>query len=200
MGCIVDSNGPFLGYLHDGKKMKVHSAGVEMLSREGVHLSNGEVVDTQAVIYATGWEKGASGLFNTEDAVKLGLPVKVADEPENSRKLWGELDSMATDHVRDRFPALFDTRPAFAERLPKPKTTPYRLFRQIIPIDLAAEGDTSIAFTGMLTTSQTTLYAELSALYAVAWLEGLLSEQIQGLGREKMRWDVAVGNALWKPE
>ena len=153
-------------------------------------------MDTRAVIYATGWEKGASGLFNTEDAVKLGLPVKVADEPENSRKLWGELDSMATDHVRDRFPALFDTRPAFAERLPKPKTTPYRLFRQIIPIDLAAEGDTSIAFTGMLTTSQTTLYAELSALYAVAWLEGLLPEQIQGLGREKMRWDVAVGNAF----
>lgn len=88
--------------------------------------------------------------------MRLGLPVKIEDEPKQSAKEWGELDSVATEHVRQMFPALFETRPEFAERIPSLKTTPYRLFRQIIPIDFAAAGDRSVAFTGTLTTSQTT--------------------------------------------
>ena len=85
---IVDSNGPFLGYLHDESKMKVHCASVKCLAGDGVHLSTGEVVDVGAVIYATGWEKSSSALFSTEEAVKLGLPVKVEDEPQHSAMEW----------------------------------------------------------------------------------------------------------------
>ena len=195
---IVDSNGPFLEYLHDVSKMKVHCAGVGKLEGNAVHLSTGQVVDVGAVIYATGWEKNSSSLFSMEDAVKLGLPVTVVDGPKHSAKEWGELDGMATYHVRQMFPALFETRLEFADRLSKPKTTPYRLFRQIIPIDLAASDDRSIAFTGTLKTSQTKLYAELSALYAMAWMEGLLPEQTEAMGRDQMRWDVPVGNAFMR--
>lgn len=46
---IVDSRGPFLEYLHDEGKLKIHRASVERLSGEGVHLDDGEILKADAV-------------------------------------------------------------------------------------------------------------------------------------------------------
>ncbi len=127
--------------------------------------------------------------------MKLRLLVKVEDEPEPSAKEWDELHLAPTEHVRDIFATMFETRPEFAEGLPNPNKMHYRLFTHVVPIDLAAGGDTRIASTGALKTNQIILYAELSTLLAVVWIEGMLPERIGAMGGDEMRRDTAVGNA-----
>jgi hypothetical protein len=56
----------------------------------------------------------------------------------------------------------------------KPATlTPFRLFRHIAPPKLAARGDRSVVFLGCLLNSAVPTYGEVSALWAVAYLEKL---------------------------
>jgi hypothetical protein len=50
------------------------------------------------------------------------------------------------------------------------------MYRQILSPELIAQQDRSIAFAGFVSTIQTSMCAELMALWAVAWMEDLLSK------------------------
>ena len=63
------------------------------------------------------------------------------------------------------------------EKEEKQPTTPYNLFRHIISPWCAANNDRSIAFVGMTATAFTTTVSDISALWAVAWCEGLLDQK-----------------------
>jgi dimethylaniline monooxygenase (N-oxide forming) len=181
-----------LDYLHDGSKLKVHKDTVTHLSHNGVHLATGYTIDAQAVVYATGWQKSGP-LFDANTTVELGLPIKLSHEPPANAKLWSYLHDKADSRVKDILPELKNP-PNFG--LTAPTTTPYRLYRNVIPPAFAARGDRSIAFTGMLVTSQTIVFSELSALYAVAYMENLLPSQLPSLG--SMNEDIAFINAWTK--
>lgn len=189
---IIDSNGPFIEYLHDENKLQVVRAGVTHLSSTGVHLTTGATIAADAVVYATGWEKSPA-FFSSEDAIDLGLPGPLSQESVETAKEWKTLDSAAEVYVKATFPALTNP-PDF--NLPAPCKTPYRLYRNIIPPNFAARDDRSIAFTGMLVTSQTAFYSELSALYAIAYMEDLLPDPLPNA--QDMKQDVATVNAWMK--
>ena len=190
---IIDSNGPFLEFLHDESKLKVHHASVTHLSGEGVHLSTGDTIAADAVLYATGWEKAPS-FFAQEDIQDLGLPISVSDEPLSSATHWASRDAEATARVNELFPGLAEPPKSFEQAAAG--RTPYRLYRNIIPPNLAARGDRSIAFTGMLVTSQTVFFSGLSALYAVAYLEDMLPTPLPSL--DAMETNIGLVNAWMK--
>jgi dimethylaniline monooxygenase (N-oxide forming) len=189
---LIDKNSSFLQYMHDESKLKVHRDTVTHLSNEGVHLASGGIIKAQAVVYATGWQK-SSTLFDAHTTAELGLPIQQSQEPLASAKLWSRLHEQADSRVKALLPEL-QNAPEFG--LPPPTTTPYRLYRNVIPPNLADRGDRSIAFTGMLVTCQTIVFSELSALYAVAYLENLLPSPLPSL--DAMNEDIALINAWTK--
>jgi dimethylaniline monooxygenase (N-oxide forming) len=170
---IIDINGPFLADLHSGEKLTVHRNSVSTLSRHGVQLSSGLVLPADAIIYATGWTKSPSFVPGAL-AAELGLPIPLsADTAE-----WSALHARADARVVKLFPALANPpKPSLDPQL----RTPYRLYNHILPPALAARGDRSLAFTGHLITSQTAFFSELSALYAVAYMENLLPKPLPSL-------------------
>jgi dimethylaniline monooxygenase (N-oxide forming) len=189
---LIDKKCSFLDYLHDESKLKVHKDTVTDLSRNGVHLATGYTIDAQAVVYATGWQK-SSPLFDADTTVELGLPIQLSHEPPANAKLWSYLHDKADSRVKSILPELKNP-PEFG--LTAPTTTPYRLYRNVIPPAFAARGDRSIVFTGMLVTSQTIVYSELSALYAVAYMENILPSPLPSL--DSMNEDIAFNNAWTK--
>ena len=186
---LIDSKSSFLDYLHDESKLRVRKATVTHLSSAGVHFADGQVLRADAIAYATGWEKSSS-FFYMETTLDLGLPVKLSEEPTATTVAWSRLHTAAEKKVKSTLPELTNP-PEF--NLPKPTKTPYRLYRNVIPANFAAHGDRSIAFTGMLITSQTVIFAELSSLYAVAYMENLIPSPLPSL--EQMNEEIALSNA-----
>jgi hypothetical protein len=76
-------------------------------------------------------------------------------------------------------PILADPPPHFERAR---DTTPYRLYRHILPSALAAAGDRSLIFLGLVTNIQTSIYDEVSALWGISWLEDLLPRKSNNNG------------------
>ena len=167
---LMDKKSSFLEHLHDHTKLSVRRDIVTRLSNAGVHLAIGETINADAIVYATGWEKSSS-FFDKETTIELGLPIEMSDEPALGAEAWAKLHQQAGMKVKATLPEL--QHPPNLNLLQATKT-PYRLYRNIIPPKLAAKGDRSIALTGLLVTAQTVIFSEISSLYAVAYMEGLL--------------------------
>ena len=96
--------------------------------------------------------------------------MPLPSQPANLEAHWDHLDREAEKELRDRFPIL--TNPP-RYRSSAAETTPYRLYRHILSPDLIARNDCSITFLSLTGSAHTVTYAELSALWAVAWMGGL---------------------------
>ena len=71
--------------------------------------------------------------------------------------------------------------------------TPWRLFRTIASTKLAAAHDYSLAFVGLVSNNQVANHAEISGLWAVAYLEGKLANRPVGsVLDDKLKMDTDV--------
>lgn len=123
---------------------------------------------------------------------ELGLPVPKDSLLSSEAGYWKYLDDEAEKQVLDIYPILAEPPKNAVDR--KHDTTPYRLLHSIIPPKLAAQDDHSIAFLGQTATTQHALFAETSALWAVAYLEGMLK-----LGtKEELDRKIALENAFMR--
>jgi len=167
-----------------------------------LELSNGSTVESDAVIFATGWQMGYMALFDPTLAPELGLQMSVDLQPRDYRQNWEGLDQAAEEKVFSQYP-LFKDPPAYLNldtRQPR-NTTPLRHFRLMVPPALAARHDRSIVFLGNLVTGQVTTYAEVCALWSVAYMEDMLPPgPFNALldDRKAMEHDIAATNAYFK--
>ncbi|MCJ1283792.1 hypothetical protein MMC26_003123 [Xylographa opegraphella] len=99
--------------------------------------------------------------------------------------------------VLDLYPALRDP-----PRQPPPrKTTSYRLFRTMVSPKLAAAHGYSLIFIGLVSNNQVSMHAEISALWAIAYLTGKLAQAPVGVLLDdagKMNVDVAAMTTFMK--
>jgi dimethylaniline monooxygenase (N-oxide forming) len=79
--------------LHSGDLIEVHRASMTSMSGTTVSLSNGETKLSDAVVFATGWDY-KSTIFDTPDAINLGVSDPLEDQDEVTAQYWDEL------HVR----------------------------------------------------------------------------------------------------
>ena len=147
-------------------------------------LGNGTTIPTDLVILCTGYTHNL-GTFAEDLCVQYGLPSK-----SNVSFKWAELDRQAEEKVNSQLPYL--EHPPKTVKTNAAGTGPARLYRRLISPSMAAEGDRSIYFPGLIHSVFTPLVAEMQALWGVAYLQGRLDLPDQ----EVMEEEVAAFN-VW---
>ena len=175
----------------DGTLIHIFRESIVSMSENSIQISDGQAIEADAVVFATGWSPSHSALFDPNTAVELGLPIALPEEDPAEASYWRELQVAADKTVLDLYPVLRDP----PRQPPQSKTTPYRLFRTIVSPKLAAVHDYSLAFVGLVSNNQVSTHAEISALWAVAYLAGKLTDAPVGPmldDQRKMDVDIAA--------
>ncbi|KAF2865789.1 flavin-binding monooxygenase-like protein-like protein [Massariosphaeria phaeospora] len=148
--------------------ISVHIADISRLSEHTVHLSNGESLDADVLIFGTGWKDAPQLRFVTER--ELGLPGFAS--PSANRFI-----AKADAEILEKCPKLKDQP---EPREVKPMTDdatelakePYRLYRFMVPPAFIASR--TLAFAGAYRSPATTIIAQVQALWITAFLDNQL--------------------------
>jgi dimethylaniline monooxygenase (N-oxide forming) len=161
------------------------------MSESNITLSNGEILPSDAVVFATGWDY-KSDIFEPSVAIELGISAPLQYQDATTAAYWDHLHSQAEKDVLETLPMLKSPPPHYERPVDH---TPTRLYRYVLPSSLAAKQDYSLVLLGLVTSIQTSISAEVSALWGVAWMEGML-EQINPLpSKAAMDYEIAKVNA-----
>jgi hypothetical protein len=139
-------------------KIIVHLADIDNLDKNTVHLSNGESIETDVLLCATGWKKESSIKYSN---LEMGIRGSEADRVS----LIQESDKQ----ILDMFPSL-KFQPVL--RYEPKNEDPFRLYRFMVPP--AAVEKRNIAFAGLASTVSTATFATVQALWICAFFEGKL--------------------------
>ncbi|KAL4953793.1 hypothetical protein BDW69DRAFT_205621 [Aspergillus filifer] len=160
----------FFDLVRDGK-VRVHIADVERLADGGyIYLSNNERIVTDALICCTGWKETPGIQFLPKDVSnRLGFLGNTDIITEQLREEVNQL-------IPSQFPKLYTQPPLKKKRgvVTARERHPIRLTRFMVPPAMLA--DRSIVFLGYAQTLNTTLLAEVQALWAAAYLNNDLSD------------------------
>jgi dimethylaniline monooxygenase (N-oxide forming) len=154
------------------------------MSGNTVSLSNGETIPADAAIFGTGWDL-RSTLFDPADALESGANVLLKDEHTATSAYWQKLQAEAEKEVLETLPIL-NAPPPYHE--PDIEYTPLRLYRYILPSSHVEKNNRSLVYLGLVINTQTSIYAEVSALWGVSWMEGLLDIS---QSKEELGYDIA---------
>jgi len=167
----VHENSKFMDMVRERKLIHVHRASVSSFSKRCVHLPSG------AAVFATGWTTNQPTVFDPSLLPDLGLPFPIEQEESEIDKHWTELGRACESRLRTVFPMLAKPPPEILEydkqHARDSATTPFRLFRNIVPPNLAARGERSMIVLGTLINTNVPTYAEVSSLWGIAYLENM---------------------------
>lgn len=156
-------------------KIRIHIEDIDHLSAKHVHLADGKVLDSDALICATGWKTLPSINFLPEGLTeRLGLP--------NASSKPNELERKADSKIFSTFPKLQQQPLLNAHYKPlrgdpekeQSLNEPFRLYRFVVPADPELMALHNIGFAGMAWSLSQPLIAELQALWLAAYLNGNL--------------------------
>lgn len=183
-------------------KINVHSAEVSRLSDRTVLLSNGDTINADVVLCATGWKHTPPIRFLPDGMdIKLGLP-HLSSNPDT-------LAARADAEILARFPRLRD-QPQLSvtptsESLPEEKgggsdvpteIRPYRLYRFMVPP--AFISDRSIGFVGAVMSLTTSICAQTQALWITAYLDGRLPLPVASSRAGEEEATATEDDVLWE--
>ncbi|KAF2727507.1 FAD/NAD(P)-binding domain-containing protein [Polyplosphaeria fusca] len=195
---LIHKGNPVLEEIHKANRIKVHVGEIDHLSPSALFVrsktssetsSNLEEIPTDAILWCTGF-KPSTTFFSPADAEDLGLPIAFSAQTPATQQRWRDLHAAADAENLATFPHL---RPWPIHASKEPHTN-YRMYRQIISPRTIAANDRSICFAGFISNSQTAFASEITALWGVAWMEGLLGRDRFG-SEEEMEFDVAKTHA-----
>ena len=185
----------FYALIRDGK-VEAMRTDISHLSAGAVHLGSGEQIATDALVAAIGYDyTSAVPLFPSDKRVAWGCPVPATIDDG----LHSSLELRADEELLNRFPAL-RTAPTPPERLPT-GMTPWRLFRFIAPPSQVAQpaAKRNLAFLNAITSYQTTIKAELTSLWAWAYLhDELPGLQAKGVTEDEARYEATLWSRFGK--
>jgi len=177
--------------IHRGENIKVHRANIISMSGSTVQLSNDSSLRSDAVVLCTGWDSTCK-ILDPATSHELGISAPLESEDGDSTKYWNELASRADSEVLKMLPRL-GKPPLYNKK--KVLNTPNRLYRYILPPTLAARDDRSLIFLGQVVNTMTSILSEVSALWGIAWMEGLLDMSHGIPPKEDMDYEIAKLNA-----
>jgi dimethylaniline monooxygenase (N-oxide forming) len=160
-----------------GKLIHVHRASVSALAQHDAELSDGQILPCDAAVFATGWKMNQTSVFDGSTTQDIGFPLPLEQEPPDQAKQWDVMDRKSNLQIKALFPMLAHPPSEVVEYDEKHShpatTTPFRLFRSIVPPKLAARGDRSLIVLGTVINTRVPILAEVSSLWGIAYLENL---------------------------
>ena len=144
------------------ERIHVHSADVEKLSKDTVHLTDGTELKADALICATGWRKESSIRFINFGPAGIGLP--------QSKEEQVQLAEEADEKLLNLYPRLRKQPELSFQQV----GDPFRLYRFIVPP--ARINYRNFAFAGMVSSVLTTTSANAQAIWISAFLDGRLDK------------------------
>ena len=171
---------------------------IHSIKGKTAYLNTGSALATDFVIMCTGWGDHF-GMFDAELKAKIGLPTHggLAGAPrqcsEKAREPdWDDYDAAADKEVCERLPFL--ARPPNVKHPPllePSRQRKWRLYRRVVPMTLAEQGDRSLAILGQIHTVQTPLVAEVQSFWAILYLLG----EIKLPSADTMATEISLWNA-----
>ncbi|KAI0388996.1 hypothetical protein F5Y17DRAFT_470033 [Xylariaceae sp. FL0594] len=173
----------------DDNLVDVHIGEITRLSTGRVHLVDGTILESDALILNTGWRHVPAIKFLPEGIEKdLGIPHAIDTHSSSSES--DLLVKRADEEIQRRFP-LLKTPPVWNTRFaPLPdhdpsQLTPFMLHRFLVPASLRFLRTRDIAFIGLQNNLSTVITAHITALWISAYFSGQLardaSEDVQQL-------------------
>ena len=192
-------------FIRSGQVQIVRKDVVGLEGDRGVKFLDGEVVQTDAFVYHGGW-KFSPGIevLPRDKHGEYGMPSTYYSEEQKA--MWEDLNQRADQEIFQRFPALKDgprrdhnsllVRPIdildpskAIKPVEKPKSeqyAPWRLWRGIAPPGQVLQPERNLVFLGMIMNTQGALRAEISSLWAYAYLNHKLKEPVRSISTR--RW------------
>ncbi|KAF2169570.1 hypothetical protein M409DRAFT_19981 [Zasmidium cellare ATCC 36951] len=195
-----------LDFVRSGQ-VKVYREDVSHLSDHTVHLADGTILPSDALVASTGWQWQPTLKFkDTHLHSDIGVPS--ADLTPSQKSFWNEWDTKADNHIMTSFPYLA-TRPVPPNQNETAKANPYaaptthdlekqpdysplRLYRTIAPPSLSARGDRTLAFVGFGVNISHSLKAELTGLWIYAYFHDLLTIDPQHHLRDQTYYETSL--------
>ncbi|KAL4942553.1 hypothetical protein BDV06DRAFT_235396 [Aspergillus oleicola] len=164
---------------------------LDKITKNKLVLASGSSIQADFIVMCTGWADHF-GMFDESTKTELGLPSKTPSQEEAA--FWTKADTRAEEFVCAKLPFLAQTPAARngkkSNYLDHPQRK-WRLYRRVVPLTLAEEGDRSLAILGQIHTVQTPLVAEVQSFWAILYLLG----KIELPSRDEMAREIAEWNA-----
>lgn len=168
----------FFEMVKEGKIKVIIDDIASLYGEQQVILKSGQVLETDAVVYATGWQKGYTFRFEPRELEKeLGLPTTSPPTPEEAALIQRSEETLYTEfpylRERDTSRVYHPNHSLRYTQQPTTDTQPYRLHRFMVPPKAIA--DRNIAFAGAVHCLGTFPNAYIQSLWITAYLDGTLS-------------------------
>lgn len=179
----------FFEFVRNGT-IRVHLSDITHLSEKTVHLANGESVEADALLCATGWRSRPPINFLPPGSTGgLGLPYYSTE----TDTLAQEADSA----ILQQFPRLKDqpsvAKPERDESEQEMPNQPFRLYRFIVPPSRIHKRN--LAFAGMMSCITTAICGQAQALWISAYFDGQLDRLPS---EDQIRWQTVLHTQFGK--
>ncbi|OJJ42249.1 hypothetical protein ASPZODRAFT_77332 [Penicilliopsis zonata CBS 506.65] len=178
---------------------------IKSINKGTVHLQKPDSTPFHSdfMLMCTGWgdhfsmfdapHKKLIGLPTYQTCCDALLPIDYEQGTLRDQEIdWISHEAVADRIVQQKLPLLTATfEIGHKKRLDPHRQRKWRLYRRVIPVELAAKGDRSIAILGQIHTAQTPLVAEIQSFWAVLYLLG----EIEIPSIDVMAKEVALWNA-----
>ncbi|GAB7353358.1 hypothetical protein MBLNU459_g3842t1 [Dothideomycetes sp. NU459] len=171
---------------------------IEAIKMKTVHLKSNTTFQTDFAIMCTGWGDHFA-MFDADLKAKIGLPAfgddtySIADDLKTTTGPdWASYDAAAEQTICEKLPLLAQSPNQKHPNLLDPRRQKkWRLYRRMVPVELAENGDRSIAILGQIHTIQTPIVSEVQALWSTLYLLG----EIDLPSVDSMATEISVWNA-----
>jgi cation diffusion facilitator CzcD-associated flavoprotein CzcO len=189
-----------LSYLRSGQ-VRVHRTDIDHLSENTVHLSDGTALSADAFISATGFSPKPNIKF-VPASLHSDLGIPTSDMSQAQKSFWEDLDSKADLAIGKQFPRLLhgpykspgsDVPAPFNLGMPgEVSYSPWRLYRGTAPPGLAASGDRSLVYLGMVSNTTNFFRLDVQCLWALAYLNNKLPSLDRDIAAKNVFNDTAL--------
>jgi dimethylaniline monooxygenase (N-oxide forming) len=148
---------------------------LQMLNKDVMSFKSGKSVQSDFIVMCTGWGDHFA-MFDDECKTEIGLPVKTKHsyEKDVADRDWKSIDHEAEASVNRKLPFLAKG-PVLNHAQPAQVSQRHgRLYRRVVPLALAKQGDRSLVILGQIHTVQTPLVASVQTFWAILYLLGEL--------------------------
>ena len=173
-------------YIRSGA-VTIHRADITSFSSHHIHLSTNDSVPADVLVTATGFSAQPAITFSPSTS-HLDLGVPSTELTPDQEKFWAQLTAAADSRIERIFPRLVHgpfrspksdvVKPFHSTPDANASFTPWRLYRSMAPPGSIANGRHDLVFIGMFHNISNFVRLELQCLWAWAYLDGALNENL----------------------